>query len=161
MTRPRAFRQAYWKHHCKPTVCAIEKLHVHQLNERNEHLNKKRRKILARIRAKEKGRREKDIGRRAERVINRHANSGIKLDDSGDDSESKMEEQPGRMSLLSHSQLLGESSPGRRKMLRSTGVMPKIPNDAARINRRTLICHHGQSLIQKDAKSSSAFNASF
>jgi len=54
MTRPRAFRQAYWKHHCKPTVRAIEKLEIYQIDERKERLNKKRREILAKIRSKEK-----------------------------------------------------------------------------------------------------------
>ena len=150
MTRPRAFRQAYWKHHCKPTIRAIEKLEMHQMDERKERLNKKRKEILAKIRAKEKVRREKDIRRRAERVLNRHTNSGIESEESGDDSESELDEQLGNMSLLSSSQLSRDSSPGRRKIIRSSVAMPKRSDDARR-NRRTVVGNLGHGQIQKDA----------
>mmetsp|Transcript_24861 Transcript_24861/g.52052 ORF Transcript_24861/g.52052 Transcript_24861/m.52052 type:complete len:266 (+) Transcript_24861:253-1050(+) len=145
MTRPHAFRQAYWRHHCKPTVRAIEKLEIHQLNERKERLNKKRKEILAKIRAKEKVRREKDIRRRAERVLNRHSNNVIESEESGDDSDSELEEHLGRMNLLSPSQLSRDSSPGRRKIIRSS-----IANDARR-GRRTLVGNTGHGQMQKDA----------
>lgn len=145
MTRPRAFRQAYWRYHCKPTVRAIEKLEISQANERKERLNKKRREILAKMRAKEKVRREKDIRRRAERVLNR--NHGIESEESGDDSESELEEQLGMMTLLSSSQLSRDSSPGNRKTLLGK---PKRSDDPRR-NRRTLMGNLGHSQIQKDA----------
>lgn len=140
MTRPRAFRQAYWRHHCKPTVRAIGKLEISQANERKEHLNKKRKEILAKMRAKEKVRREKDIRRRAERVLNR--NHGIESEESGDDSESELDEQLGMMNLLSssHSQLTRDSSPGARKTIRLD----------PRRNRRTIMGNLGPSQIQKE-----------
>lgn len=148
MTRPRAFRQAYWRHHCKPTVRAIQKLEISQANERKEHLNKKRKEILAKMRAKEKIRREKDIRRRAERVLNR--NHGIESEESADDSESELEEQLGMMNLMSSSQLSRDSSPGSRKTLRSGFPnMPKRSDDPRR-NRRTMMGNLGQPQIQKD-----------
>jgi len=143
MTRTLAFRQAYWRHHCKPTVRSIEKLEIHQLDERKERLNRKRKEILSKIRTKEAHRRQADMRRRAERVLNRHSNSGIESDESGDDSESdELDEQLGRMSLIcppqsSSDDKSGSSSPGRRKMMRpSIAIMPK--GDARR-NRRTII----------------------
>ena len=53
-TRPRAFKQAYWKHHSKPAVRAVERLEIYHPDERKERLNKKRADILAKIRSKEK-----------------------------------------------------------------------------------------------------------
>jgi len=146
MTRPRAFRQAYWRHHCQPTIRAIEKLEISQRNERKERLNKKRKEILAKMRAKEKARREKDIRRRAERVLNR--NHGIESEESGDDSESELEEQLGMMTLLSSSsQLSRDSSPGNRKTL----IGKPKRSDEPRRNRRTIMGNPWQSQIQEDA----------
>lgn len=148
MTRPRAFRQAYWRHHCKPTVRAIEKLELSQSNERKNRLNKKRKEILAKIRAKEKVRREKDIRRRAERVLNHHSDGGIESDDSRDESESELEEQLGMMNLLSHSSHSGESSPCRGRITTRSTIV-----NSARRNRRTLVGQKAPSQISPSLNS--------
>lgn len=137
MTRPLAFRHAYWRHQLKPTAREVPKLDLRQMNERKERMAEKRRMILAKVKAYEKKKREKgienDLRRRAERVLNR--NSGMDSgDESGDESESDREDIVGlglgNMSLLgspsSQTSAVGDSSvapQGRsRRMMRSTIV---------------------------------------
>lgn len=74
-TRTKAFRQAYWRYHCQPTLKGIKKLEFSQLDERTERLNTKRREILTKIQATEKARRETELRRRAERVMNHSVES--------------------------------------------------------------------------------------
>ena len=82
MTRSKAFRHAFWRHHKEPTMKTVKRLEFGQ-DKRNEQLAKKRKEILSRIEATT---RESELRRRAERVMN-HSLESIE-DDSESDSES-------------------------------------------------------------------------
>lgn len=139
MTRPKAFKHAYWKHHCKPTVCAIEKLEIHQIDERKERLHKKRKEILAKIRKHEAKKRETELRRRAERVLSRHS-SDFESEEASeeDESESELEGQLGMMSF---------SSPSRDSACSTSQGHKKIMSQHGRRGRRTMF----GSPVQKDA----------
>lgn len=125
MTRSRAFRQAYWNHHARPTTLAIEKLDIHQIDERKERLNRKRKDILSKIRSKEAVRRQEDMRRRAERILGGHVrdeSDNESDNDSGDDDDQQL---GAKMSLLSLSPSEKSTSGSRRMMLSSSGVIPK------------------------------------
>jgi hypothetical protein len=69
MTRSEAFRFAYWKHHREPTMRSIKKLEFGH-DESHERLSKKRKEILSRIEASNRAKKELELRRRAERVMN-------------------------------------------------------------------------------------------
>ena len=136
MTRSRSFRQAYWKHHAKPTIREVEKLDIKSIDERKERLNHKRREILERIRTKEAHKRQQDMRRRAERVLSGRMHDEDSNDESDEDSE--MDES---FSMLS---LSPESS--RKSMRPSLAMMPKGQG------RRTL-------LLSKDSSQEESSNS--
>lgn len=126
MTRQRSFKRAYWKHHAKEARTSVEELGLQHVDERKEMLNRKREEIRAKLREKERVRREEDLRKRANRVLNREA--GIESDDEEEeeDEDSELEDQIGMMSLSP-----ANSSPGGRKLRASLAVMPNNGPDEA------------------------------
>jgi len=87
MTRSKAFRFAYWKHHREQTMRSVKKFEFGQ-DERNGRLSKKRREILNKMEATARARKESELRRRAERVSLNHSLESID-DDSMEESDSE------------------------------------------------------------------------
>lgn len=149
MTRPRAFRQAYWKHHCKPTIRAIEPMFQ---DDRKERLNKKRKEILAKIRKSEARKREADMRRRVEKIY--HSNSGIDSEESGDESESELELTE-QMNSLSMSSPSSQTSREGRKTIRSS-ILSKRSDDSRR-SRRTIVGNLPKADVDEEPNDAFAF----
>lgn len=107
MTRSKAFRFAYWQHHRDPIMKSIKKIQIgFDGTCRTERL-KKRREILSRIEATNRARKESELLRRAERV----------MDDSLDiDGDSE-----------SDSEIILSSSNSEQRSLRGN-VLPQLPS---------------------------------
>ena len=94
MTRTQSFRHAYWEHHFQPTTRNIKQIFP-EANERTERLSKKRKEIIAKLKALEKERRESELKRRAERILAQQNNTKVDLesdsDDDSDDSDVRIE----------------------------------------------------------------------
>ena len=153
-TRSQAFKRAYWRYHRKPMVQSIEKSFPPSpqkgkelKDERGERLSGKRVEILARVRSG--CGRQAVMTRRAGMALrgqayggielNGSSNSGMESEESGDEHESELEEQLGRITLLATSppHQPGGASPGRTNTKSSSLDFTPRTSDDARKNRRT------------------------
>jgi hypothetical protein len=154
-TRSQAFKRAYWRYHCKPIVQSIEKSFPSPpkgkelKDERKERLSRKRVEILAKVRSG--CGRQAVMTRRAGMALsgqtnggielNGSSNSGIESEESGDENESELEEQLGRITLIATSppRQPGGVSPGRTNAKSSSLDFTPRTSDDANKNRRTTI----------------------
>lgn len=168
LTRSKAFRQAYWKHHCQTTTQSIKKLDFKPHNERTERLNRKRREILAKIQATEKAERETELRRRAERVMSHSLESTVteELSDESDSDSVIPASDHQRMPVIGGalpSSQSGKRSPNRRlnrssviggsasamttKRSEETNKMMSLPSLN---NRRTISGSNGSTTTRRD-----------
>ena len=157
-TRSQAFKRAYWRYHRKPIVQSIEKSFPSPkgkelTDERRERMSGKRKEILAKVRSS--CGRQTVMTRRAEMALsgqssgielNGVSNSGMESEESGDEHDSELEVQLGRITLLATSPpyQLGGVSPGRTNTRSSSLDFTPRTSDDSKKNRGTLIQAEGE-----------------
>ena len=137
MTRSKAFRHAFWRHHKEPTMKTVKKLEFG--DKRNEKMYKKRTEILSRIEATTRARKESELRRRAERVMN-HSMESME-DDSESDSESVIPSADDGVNLQDDDSVaMNPLSPSsnRRKARTSMFGAPKMKRQDEPINKISL-----------------------